>query len=36
MILLEGSETCVSFMVNDGLTVGFMADQLLEAVIANT
>lgn len=36
MIFLEDSETCVSFMVNDGLTVGFMADELLEAVIANT
>lgn len=36
MIFLEDSQTCVSFMVNDGLTVGFMADDLLEAVIAGT
>lgn len=31
MFFLEDSEPCVSFMVNDGLTVGFMADELSEA-----
>jgi CubicO group peptidase (beta-lactamase class C family) len=33
MIYLPETETCVTFMVNDGVTVGFMADALLGTVI---
>jgi len=32
MIYLQETDTCVTFIVNDGLTVASMADALLEAI----